>query len=89
MGPIALVHEGIPIVLIATQGAVADDLAALASRLRNLGAHLTAISDVSVILETADRPAPLPVSVEERFCADDCRDCRAVARLSPDICAGA
>jgi len=66
-GPIALVHEGIPIVLIATQGAVADDLAALASRLRNLGAHLTAISDVSIILETADRPAPLPVSVEERF----------------------
>ena len=46
-GPIALVHEGIPIVLIATQGAVADDLATLALRLRDLGAHLTAVSDVS------------------------------------------
>jgi len=66
-GPIALVHENIPIVLIATQGAVADDLAALALRLRNLGAHLTAISDVSIILEAADRPASLPASVEERF----------------------
>lgn len=66
-GPIALVHEHMPIVLIATRGAVADDLAALAVQLRNFGAHLTAISDIPFILETVDRPAPLPVSVEERF----------------------
>lgn len=66
-GPIALVREGFPIVLIATQGAVAGDLAALTARLRELGAHLIAISDIPSILETVDRPAPLPVSVEERF----------------------
>lgn len=66
-GPIALVREDFPVILIATTGAVADDLTALAIRLRNLGAHLTVISDMPAILEAADHPAPLPVSVEERF----------------------
>lgn len=66
-GPIALVRDDFPVVLVATHGAVADDLTVLTSRLCSLGAHLTAISDVPAILETADRPAPLPVSVEERF----------------------
>lgn len=66
-GPIALVRDDFPVVLVATHGAVAEDLTALASRLHGLGAHLTAISDIPAILETADRPAPLPVSVEERF----------------------
>jgi glucosamine--fructose-6-phosphate aminotransferase (isomerizing) len=66
-GPIALVREDFPVILVATQGAVADDLTTLTIRLRDLGAHLMVISDVPAILETADRPAPLPVSVEERF----------------------
>lgn len=66
-GPIALVRDDFPITLVATQGAVADDLAALALRLRDLGAHLTAISDVPAILDVADRPAKLPAGVEERF----------------------
>ncbi len=66
-GPIALVRDDFPITLVATQGAVADDLTTLATRLHELGAHLTAISDVPAILDVADRPAALPVSVEERF----------------------
>ncbi len=66
-GPIALVREAFPVVLVATRGAVADDLTAITRRLRDLGAHLTVISDVPAILEMADRPALLPVSVEERF----------------------
>lgn len=66
-GPIALVREAFPVVLVATRGAVADDLIAITRRLRDLGAHLTAISDVPDVLEMADRPALLPVSVEERF----------------------
>ncbi|MCS6940961.1 MAG: SIS domain-containing protein [Roseiflexaceae bacterium] len=66
-GPIALVRDDFPVVLIATRGAVADDLTALTIRLRDLGAHLTAISDVPAILEAADHPVRLPVSVEERF----------------------
>ncbi|MGB9751109.1 MAG: glutamine--fructose-6-phosphate aminotransferase [Roseiflexus castenholzii] len=66
-GPIALVREDFPVILIATRGAVTDDLTTLTIRLRDLGAHLTAISDVPAILETANRPAPLPISVEERF----------------------
>ncbi len=66
-GPIALVRDDFPVILVATRGAVADDLTMLTGRLRNLGAHITAISDVPAILEMADRPARLPVSVEERF----------------------
>ncbi|MFQ3631401.1 SIS domain-containing protein [Roseiflexus sp.] len=66
-GPIALMRDDFPVILVATQGAVAEDLSILTSRLRNLGAHITAISDVPAILDIADRPAPLPVSVEERF----------------------
>ncbi len=66
-GPIALMRDDFPVILVATQGAVAEDLTTLTSRLRNLGAHITAISDVPAILDIADRPAPLPVSVEERF----------------------
>lgn len=66
-GPIALVRDDFPVILIATAGAVADDLTMLSLRLRDLGAHLTAISDVPAILEAADHPVLLPVSVEERF----------------------
>ena len=66
-GPIALVRESFPVVLIAPRGAVAGDLTALAQRLRELGARLLAISDVPEILAAADLPAALPVSVEERF----------------------
>jgi glucosamine--fructose-6-phosphate aminotransferase (isomerizing) len=66
-GPIALVRDDFPIVIIATQGAVADDLAALTHHLCALGAHLTAISDVPAVLEKANHPAPLPVSIDERF----------------------
>ncbi len=66
-GPIALMRDDFPVILVATQGVVADDLTVLTGRLRNLGAHITAISDVPAILEMADRPARLPVSVEERF----------------------
>jgi glucosamine--fructose-6-phosphate aminotransferase (isomerizing) len=66
-GPIALVRESFPVVLIAPRGAVAGDLTALAQRLRELGARLLAISDVPEVLAAADLPAALPVSVEERF----------------------
>ena len=66
-GPIALVRESFPVLMIATRGAAAADLAALAARLRGLGARLLAISDVPEVLAASDRPAALPASVEERF----------------------
>lgn len=66
-GPIALVRESFPVVLVAPQGATGADLTALANRLRGLGAHMAAISDIPEVLAAADLPAPLPVSVEERF----------------------
>lgn len=66
-GPIAMVDAGFPVLLIATQGAVAGDLAGLAQRLHDRGALLAAISDVPEILNAASHPAALPVSVDERF----------------------
>lgn len=66
-GPIALVRAGFPVVLAAPQGATEEGLAALAARLRELGARLVAISDSAAILATADLPARLPAGVEERF----------------------
>jgi glucosamine--fructose-6-phosphate aminotransferase (isomerizing) len=66
-GPIAMVDQGFPVVCIAPQGAVASDLEALGPRLRERGARLVAISDVPAILASADFPAALPASVDERF----------------------
>src|SRR5436853_594759 len=66
-GPIALVRESFPVLMIATRGAAATDLAALAARLRGLGARLLAISDLPEVLAACDRPAALPASVEERL----------------------
>lgn len=66
-GPIAMIAANFPVLLIATQGAVADDLAALALKLRDRKAQLAVISDVPAILEAASLPAILPTSVDERF----------------------
>jgi glutamine---fructose-6-phosphate transaminase (isomerizing) len=66
-GPIAMVRESFPVILVAPHGAAAAGLAALATRLCELGAHLVAISDVPEVLAAADLPAALPASVEERF----------------------
>lgn len=66
-GPIAMVRELFPVILVAPRGAAAAGLATLTTRLCELGAHLVAISDVPEVLAAADLPAPLPASVEERF----------------------
>jgi glucosamine--fructose-6-phosphate aminotransferase (isomerizing) len=66
-GPIALVRESFPVLLIAPRGAAAEDMATLAQRLRGMGARLLAISDVPDVLAAADQRAELPYSVEERL----------------------
>jgi glutamine---fructose-6-phosphate transaminase (isomerizing) len=68
-GPIAMVDAGFPVLLIATQGAVASDLANLAQKVRARGAHLATICDVPEINAVATSPIILPVTVEERFSA--------------------
>jgi glucosamine--fructose-6-phosphate aminotransferase (isomerizing) len=88
-GPIALVHEGIPIVLIANAGR---------RRRRSCRAGVapaepwrTSDRDQRRICHSGNSrsTSAAPGQCRGAFCADDCRDCRAVARLSPDICAGA
>jgi len=66
-GPIALMREGFPALLVATQGAAAADMAALAERLQGMDARVLAISDVPELLAAADFPAALPATVEERL----------------------
>ena len=66
-GPIALVRESFPVLMIATHGAATGDLTTLSARLHDLGARLLVIGDVPDILAVADQPAALPASVEERF----------------------
>jgi glutamine---fructose-6-phosphate transaminase (isomerizing) len=68
-GPIAMVDAGFPVLLIATQGAVASDLTNLAQKVRDRGAHLATISDVPEINAIATSPITLPVTTDERFSA--------------------
>jgi glucosamine--fructose-6-phosphate aminotransferase (isomerizing) len=66
-GPIAMIDAGFPVLLIAPQGAVASDLAGMASKLQDRGALLATISDVPEILAASNLPISLPVSVDERL----------------------
>jgi glucosamine--fructose-6-phosphate aminotransferase (isomerizing) len=66
-GPIAMVDTDFPVLLIATQGAVASDLAGLTAKLNQRGALVAAISDVPEILQAVREPIALPASVDERL----------------------
>ena len=66
-GPIAMIDAGFPVLLIATQGAVAADLVEMAGKLRERGAMLATISDIAEINTLATHPILLPATVEERF----------------------
>ncbi len=64
-GPIAIIEQGFPVLLIAPQGRVAQDLVGVANQLRSRGAELVVISDVAEALALAARPLALPVSLAE------------------------
>ena len=59
-GPVALVDEGFPILLLAMSDATLDGVLATARQLREHGAHLLVASAVPEALELADTPLPLP-----------------------------
>jgi glucosamine--fructose-6-phosphate aminotransferase (isomerizing) len=64
-GPIAVVDEGFPALVIAPSGTVYDDVEALHDVLAERQAKLVAISDRSELLDGADAPLPLPADVPE------------------------
>jgi glucosamine--fructose-6-phosphate aminotransferase (isomerizing) len=64
-GPIAVIEQGFPVILVAPSGEVYPDMLALGRELRDKGAELIAISDRPEALEMAVTPLQLPVTVPE------------------------
>jgi len=64
-GPIALVAEGFPVLVIAPRGGTYPHVHQLAHDLQASGAELIAISDAEEVLALAKRPLALPAAVPE------------------------
>jgi glucosamine--fructose-6-phosphate aminotransferase (isomerizing) len=64
-GPVAMVRDGFPVVLIAPRGAAFDDVRSLTNDVRALGAELLLISDDPDILSQAHLAMPLPGGLPE------------------------
>ena len=64
-GPIATIHEGAPVLIIAPSGAVFADVVDLAREVRARGAELLVISDDASALALAQTPLPLAATVPE------------------------
>lgn len=64
-GPISMIHEGFPVVMVAPQGLVLPDMRALAERLRKIKSELLLISDDQDLLQVAQFPMELPGEVPE------------------------
>jgi glucosamine--fructose-6-phosphate aminotransferase (isomerizing) len=64
-GPVAIVDDGFPALLVAPDGAAFDDLLAFGRALHERGAELIAISDRADLLALAQTPLRLPVSLPE------------------------
>ncbi|NJN98734.1 MAG: SIS domain-containing protein [Anaerolineales bacterium] len=59
-GPIAMVGQGFPTLVVAPTDTVTDDLQTLVHDLKNLGAELLLISEDATLLGQAQLPLPLP-----------------------------
>jgi glucosamine--fructose-6-phosphate aminotransferase (isomerizing) len=64
-GPIATVHAGSPVLLVAPSGRASADLLDLAAELRRRDAELLVISDDAELLAVARTPLPLPFVMPE------------------------
>jgi len=64
-GPIAVIEQGFPVILVAPSGEVYPDMLALARELTQKGAELIALSDRREALDMAVTPLQLPVTVPE------------------------
>jgi glucosamine--fructose-6-phosphate aminotransferase (isomerizing) len=64
-GPIAMVQDGFPVLVIALRGSVYDDIHALVNELRQKDAEIMMISDDRDLLAQAQLAFPLPTGLEE------------------------
>jgi glucosamine--fructose-6-phosphate aminotransferase (isomerizing) len=64
-GPVAMIDDGFPVLLVATSGRVLDDLGHLTELLERRRAELIAISDDPAVLARAHVALPLPAAVPE------------------------
>ena len=64
-GPIATVSRGFPVIIVAPQGAISNDMIDLVEHLKALGAELLIISDDAGLLTTANLALPIPPSLPE------------------------
>jgi len=64
-GPVAMVRDGFPMILVAPRGAAFDDVSSLARDASSLGAELLVISDDQELLSMAHLAMPLPGGLPE------------------------
>lgn len=64
-GPIALMTEGFPVIVVAPGGAVAEDMYDLVIEIKRRGAELMIISDQEQLLAEANLPLPIPSGIPE------------------------
>lgn len=64
-GPIAIVHDGFPVILVAPSGRVCDDLMSAAAQLKSRGADVMVISDAPQAARMGDVPVALPAALPE------------------------
>jgi glucosamine--fructose-6-phosphate aminotransferase (isomerizing) len=64
-GPIGMVQDGFPVIVIGPSGAVYQDIQDLVHRLKDLNCELLVISNQPELLEQAQLPLPLPEKVPE------------------------
>jgi glutamine---fructose-6-phosphate transaminase (isomerizing) len=64
-GPVALIDEGFPVIVIAPEGEVAPEIVEYLPQLRQHGAELIVISAIKQALSQAQTPLPLPAGMPE------------------------
>ncbi len=64
-GPVALVEEAFPTIVVAPTGVMQDEMVKFIHTLKERGAEVVAISDAAQVLELARVPLRLPVTVPE------------------------
>jgi glucosamine--fructose-6-phosphate aminotransferase (isomerizing) len=64
-GPIAMVREGFPVIIIALRGSVSEDIRSLVTELQGKEAELLMISDEPALLAQAHLAMPIPAGLEE------------------------
>jgi glucosamine--fructose-6-phosphate aminotransferase (isomerizing) len=64
-GPVAIVHAGFPVLVVAPDGSVAGDMSDLLTELKQMGAELLVVSNQPRLLGLANMALPIPAGVPE------------------------